>query len=311
MYFSTYRFELCFETKALLPRWKGSTLRGALGRALRGVSCTQHSEDCKLCLLRYRCPYHFLFNSSPPPGARSLRKLLDVPRPFVAEPPGEAKSEYEPRDSLAFNLNLFGSAVDYLPYFIVAFRNLGGIGIGGLRYKGHGRFRINSLRAVNPLTGESRVVYSGDGLVHNRRVSVSLGDFKPEERDRVKLVFTAPTRLKEKGRYTSTPSFRTIMRSLLSRLSSISEFYCDERLDLDYKRFLGSCEDVKLAQANTRWWTMHRAKMQGKQELYNFFYGELQYQGDITPEMMQFLEAGKYVHVGNLATFGCGRYEVI
>ncbi len=53
-----------------LPAYKGSTLRGGFGAALKHVACALKRQDCGGCLLRDRCVYLYLFETPP----RRIRK---------------------------------------------------------------------------------------------------------------------------------------------------------------------------------------------------------------------------------------------
>ncbi|MGQ0571485.1 MAG: CRISPR system precrRNA processing endoribonuclease RAMP protein Cas6, partial [Armatimonadota bacterium] len=84
--FARYRVHLQAEELLRLPAWKGSTLRGAFGHVFRRLACTG-GRLCPPCQVPDRCPYHYIFETAPPPGAQALRKLSDIPRPCVLEPP--------------------------------------------------------------------------------------------------------------------------------------------------------------------------------------------------------------------------------
>jgi hypothetical protein len=76
------------------------------------------------------CPYKLIFEPSPPPGADQLSKNQDTPRPFIFRPPLDSRTTYNPGEAFDFHLTLLGKAVDYLPYFVLAFRELAREGIG-------------------------------------------------------------------------------------------------------------------------------------------------------------------------------------
>ncbi|HEX8949253.1 MAG TPA: CRISPR-associated protein Cas6, partial [Dissulfurispiraceae bacterium] len=59
-----------------------------------------------------------------------MRKYKTAPHPFIIEPPSETKKIYKPGDEVVFGLTLVGRAIDYIPYFIYTFDELGRIGIG-------------------------------------------------------------------------------------------------------------------------------------------------------------------------------------
>ena len=59
-----------------------------------------------------------------------MRKYKAAPHPFIIEPPLERKRIYKPEEEFQFGLTLIGRAIDYLPYFIYTFEELGRMGIG-------------------------------------------------------------------------------------------------------------------------------------------------------------------------------------
>lgn len=147
------QFQLHIEPRQLiiLPPYKGATLRGGFGNAFKKVVCALKEKDCPDCILKERCVYSYVFETPPPDGAKVMRKYRSVPHPFIIEPPPERKMGYKPGDGLAFGLTLIGKAIDYLPYFIYTFDELGNIGIG----KGRGKYTLKSVlqRKMNsPLT---------------------------------------------------------------------------------------------------------------------------------------------------------------
>jgi hypothetical protein len=73
----------------------------------------------------------------------TFREYESIPRPFVLEPPLETKREYLPGETLHFNLLLFGRAIQYLPYFIIVFREMGEEGLG----KGRLPFTLEDVAA--------------------------------------------------------------------------------------------------------------------------------------------------------------------
>lgn len=121
-----------------LPPYKGSTLRGGFGHAFKKVVCTVRNKECSDCLLKTQCIYSYVFETPPPEDSQILRKYEKAPHPFVIEPPFETKTNYQPGDTITFGLVLIGRAVEYLPYFIYTFEELGKMGIG----KGKGKYEL-------------------------------------------------------------------------------------------------------------------------------------------------------------------------
>jgi hypothetical protein len=140
---------LVFRTRARddldLPTYKGSTLRGGFGQALKRVTCALRNQECRHCLLRERCVYLYLFETPPPADTAMMRLYPAAPHPFVVEPPISTQRSVVAGQSLDFGLVLVGRALDYLPYFVYAFVTLGEMGLG----RGRGRFRLEAVEAVN------------------------------------------------------------------------------------------------------------------------------------------------------------------
>ena len=129
MIYGNYRFLCRLENDAVLPFYKGSTFRGVFGIALKKVVCALKRQACESCLLKSRCLYTQVFETSlavDPPAA--LRGSA-VPHPFVIEPPLTGDTDFETDSQLDCNLLLFGEVNRSLPYFIYAFDRMGRIGI--------------------------------------------------------------------------------------------------------------------------------------------------------------------------------------
>lgn len=147
--FSLSLFRFVLEPKdrlALHPRNPSNSLRGAFGTALKRLVCPTPGDCRESCRLKATCPYGQIFEPSPPPGSDRLRLNQDIPRPFVLRPPNRMQTVAEPGNPLTFELILIGSAIDYLPYFLVTFRELEQQGLG----LGRGRYELKQVLQVNP-----------------------------------------------------------------------------------------------------------------------------------------------------------------
>ncbi len=114
-----YRFTLQTRETLILPFYKGSVLRGGFGSVFRKLTCINKNKDCSDCILRNKCVYSYIFETSPPSNSSHLSKYKSIPHPFVLEPPLEKKREYAEGEHLSFNLILIGKAIDYLPSFYI------------------------------------------------------------------------------------------------------------------------------------------------------------------------------------------------
>jgi hypothetical protein len=118
------------ETLKLPAFNKGNSLWGAFGIAFRCLVCVPDCRDAHRCPLGETCPYKLIFEPSPPPGSDRLSQNRDIPRPFVFRPPLDSQTTYEVGKRFEFGLILLGTAVSYLPYFVLAFREVMAQGFG-------------------------------------------------------------------------------------------------------------------------------------------------------------------------------------
>ena len=215
----------------------GSTLRGSFAQVFRQLVCVKRKEVCKNCLLKENCPYHFVFETSPPPKTEALRNYSDIPRPFVLEPPLEQKTDYLPGENLCFKLLLFGRAKNLLPYFIVTLEEMGNIGMG----KGRRPFNVKEIATV-ALNGQSEreIIYYGvDKTVRAKESLVTAKEIwrlaaKQPFREQALIKFLTPTRLTFQESLISAPQFHILLRHLLRKVSSLYYFYHGQQWQEDF-----------------------------------------------------------------------------
>jgi CRISPR-associated endoribonuclease Cas6 len=308
-----YRFTLRTKETLILPAYKGSTLRGGFGSVFHKIICVNKNKDCSNCPLRNKCIYSYIFETSPPPDSPYLSKYKSIPRPFILEPPLEEKRKYEEGDILYFNLILIGRAIDYLPYFIFAFQQLGETGLG----KEKARYELIKVEFVKESSGsppEMRTIYESRNRTLkevNARIDISyifsslrpFGNF-------LTLRFITPIRIKYQGSYTSHPEFHVILRSLLRRLSSLLYFHCGEELEVDYREMIKEAERIETLDADIDWidWERYSGRQEQRMKLGGFI-GRVTYHGNLD-KFFPFLKIGEYIHLGKAAVFGLGKYEI-
>ncbi len=313
---SRYRFRLEALEALGLPEYLGSTLRGGFGAIFRKLACPGSRLRGNECPLPQQCPYHLIFEPSPPPEAPALRNLDEIPRPFVIVPPAVSERVYQAGAAFSFDLTLIGKAIPFLPYFIVAFKELGNQGLGRERKK----FRLNRIDLVDPRSDRAEPIYTAEEeLVRTREVKVTLADCRDlapsllTEGDpaSLRLLFLTPTRLKHQGHLVDIPEFHIVFRTLLRRLSSLALFHCGVRLDVDYRGLIAQAQTVQLIQNGTKWvdWARYSSR-QKERMLFGGLVGQAAYTGDFRP-FLPYLLFGQWTHVGKNTTFGLGRYTIL
>ncbi len=316
MELSEFEVNIIFEQNAILPVWKGNTLRSAFGAKLREITCTRN-EECRNCLLKEKCPYSYLFSTSIPKDTTVLKKQENISRPFVLEAPNLRTTSFKKGDNSKFNFTLFGKGIEYFPYFLVAIRSMGASGIGSGYKHGLGKFKIKNMKAVDKLNNKEMMVYEND-TVFNHELKISYSEIL-ENSDAyngdLRLTFVTPTQIKKEGDYTVEPDFRTLMSRLLFRVNVLAEFHGNGMLynNEEVKEILKKCQEINIVdkKINVIDHMERYSREQNKKILIpTFFVGELTYSGDFSKEMIALLETGRFIHIGKLATFGCGKYEI-
>jgi hypothetical protein len=134
----TYIFSCRFYSAALLPVFKGSTLRGGFGHALKQTTCALRRQECLTCLLATSCAYAVLFETESDGTSRR-------PHPYILIPPDDTGRSWKKDDPFAFTIALFGRANEYLPHLVYAVREMGKAGLGK-KAPDQGRFRLETVR---------------------------------------------------------------------------------------------------------------------------------------------------------------------
>ncbi len=293
-----------------LPAYLGSTLRGAFGHAFRAVACpAPRGHDCPLPV---QCPYHLIFETAPPPAADALRTHEEIPRPFVIAPArldASARQQFRPGEEVCFDLTLIGRAREFLPYFVVALREVNRIG------RGRQAVELRRIDDVTPQSFAARAkalcVYDAqENLVRptNRVLTLEECARAPMPAGPLTIDFVTQTRLKHEGRFVPRAEFHILFRRLLGRLSSLSRFHCGAALEVDFRALIEQAASIRLIKDETRWTSWQRySTRQDRRMQWEGIIGRAVYEGEITP-FWKYLKLGELTHVGHGATFGLGKY---
>ncbi|OPY80051.1 MAG: hypothetical protein A4E65_01679 [Syntrophorhabdus sp. PtaU1.Bin153] len=305
-----YQFTFEAQDQLLLPHYKGSTFRGAFGNAFRRIVCTLRRKDCRTCILKTGCIYAYVFETAPHPDAAIMgtARYTSIPHPFVIEPPPETNRVYQPGDEISFGLILIGKAVDYLPYFVYTFEEMGKTGIG----KRRGRY---SLRTVK--SDDGGLVYSYED--RTIRPQTALEATIPEEyafnnsaRVSAKISFLTPARISYERDLVVNPDFQVIVRSLLRRLNLLYYFHGERReATWNHRAIITAAGKIDMAENHILWWDWERySTRQGVRMKMGGFVGEATYEGDMEP-FLPLLQAGEIFHLGKGTSFGLGKYKIV
>jgi len=207
------------------------------------------------------CPVCWLLAANEKPGQER--------RGYALTPPlGEPTAGLKPGARFEFGLTLFGSALQFLPYFVLAVPEMGRAGVGA----GRGKFTLKSVWAENPFThARECLLAEGDNLVHtptlalthaqveqiaNRRWRIADGSAEIENRElEIEIDFLTPTRLIEDGKLAQAPAFDALFARLLKRLDDLARQHCggSGRPRAEIESLQRMAEQVRLIETETRW----------------------------------------------------------
>jgi len=289
----------------LLPPYKGATFRGGFGQVFRRIACAVREQDCRSCRLKTQCPYAYIFETSPPENSEALSKYESIPRPFLLEPPAERKTVYAPGETVDFHLLLIGRAIQYLPYFIVVFREMGESGLG----RGRRTFMLTEVAALG--RQETVQIYSSQtNTIYNADPPVISFPQHLSPISQIQVNFTTPVRLVDEGVHPTVPEFHVFFRQIMRRISALAYFHHDRRLEADYAGLAARSRQISLSANKTYWQELERySRRQDRRISMGGLVGTATYQGNLT-EFMPWLALGEQVHVGKNTVFGLGKYNL-
>jgi len=305
-----YSFACRFETEAFLPAFKGSTIRGGLGHALKRITCALRRQDCLACLLSKTCAYAVLYETEQgqaPAVSGRTSSVVRKPHPYVLVPPDDQKRHYRPDELLSFEILLFGPAIQYLPHVVCAVAEMGKTGLGkGARDGSEGRFRLEAVYQDNTR------IYDGVSLAAMLPPAVIQLDPAPVlQVDRLSIYCLTPLRLKYTNHLQTSLPFHLLIRAALRRISALESSYGEGEPVLDYRGLAARAADVVIENADCRWKDIERYSARQKTAmLMGGILGTITYQGKNLAEFLPLLRYCERVHLGKQTSFGLGRITV-
>ena len=241
-----------------------------------------------------------------------------MPRGFVIKPPLE-ENTYGPENAFSFRMILVGELIEWLPYVIVPFNELGRQGIGRTRTPIILE-RLISCGSQREDTGQE-VYSSKDNLVRPDKIAtLAFKELTGEDMsaaNTIKLNFLTPTLLRfnprgDKGssRPVMVPAFHVVIKRLRDRINRLATAYCSTELKVDYSELGRRAERVKIDSFRGGWEKRGRKTRSGEAQDMGGFVGTVTYEGNLQ-EFLPLLRLGEYLHVGKNAVFDNGWYQVM
>ncbi len=282
-------------------------LRAAMGRYLRKMFCIYPVEDknCKDCPVN-SCQYRRMFSPTAQAG-KPLSANESISRPFVFSPVRNAPDRKESGYFFTAGFNVFGSAVENLSYFLAAIKM--SLEEGTAHTSCH--IVMNKAELYHPVKRMTQDIYnSGKTEFADPEFFLQLDDYSTMTADRIAVNFITPAIMKDNGVFLKKPDFKTFIKRLRDRYSSLSQFYADEKPDMDFKGFADGAENVKLINDCTFYNVSSRkSRTQKSVQDTSGIRGRVEYSGDFSG-YLKYILLGQYLHVGKSSVFGYGNYEV-
>lgn len=266
---------------AKLPLFLGSTLRGAIGQALRTNTTA----------------FNYLYNN------RIFNEYRqDIVNPYIIVPPPIDKTLYHAGDELNFYIILFGKAVEYTQELVDSLQNIQTIGLGVQRNPFKLKKIIHSI--------DQRVIWK-NGLFNKIATrSAVLPYLVLPYTKQLTLQIHTPLRIRRNGSLLKTFDFPTIIRNITNRIEAITSRYGGwvDQTEIDRIKLLAS--DVSILQDCLEMKDMQRYSNRLKEKMdFGGLIGSIQFEGNLTP-FVPWLYAAQILHVGRNTTFGMGEIEV-
>lgn len=300
MQYLEVKFLCRLTTNASFSVYKGSMLRGSLGYNLRKGLCMARKQNCLDCILAQNCIFQRIFSPTPLNG-------INRPAPFCLEPELDEKREFASGELFSFNLKLFAYAVDYLPFYVQAFRMAGEKGMG--RSQASGRFVIEDIL--------SRGISIYDPENANLNIPLpqglpNLDEISPcDDNGKLLLHLRTPLRHKSNNHFTASLKFTDILHLILRRIKALRSI---EGIDwsLPQKRYAllrAYADEATITDNGLYWhdWTRYSSR-QGSYMKFGGLLGRITYQGKLSV-FRNFLLLASIAHLGKQTSFGLGRLE--
>jgi len=298
-----YKFVLQLKQDTIFPDFKGGVFRSGFSSALKKISCLRKKESCETCSQKSKCVYSLLFEAKINNKEYRVLGFAEPPRPFVLEPSLDEKKVYQAGDNFEIYILIFGNSIQFLPYLVLTFTELGKKGVGQTKAK-YDLLSVETIDGKPIYDAHTQTFYNYDSTI-----KLSFDNIK--EINEVKIKFLTPTRIKTIGESTKDVTFQTIIKSLLRRFSGLLLFYTDKKLECNFDEIINEAGKISIKFSDLKWAEIEKYLMlQNTVVKLRGIVGEVVYEGELT-KFYPLLKIGEYIHIGRNTTFGLGKYEIV
>ncbi len=291
-----------------------SVLRNALDWAFYQQVCVAKGTMCLECDLRFHCLFPKIFlpevASLDETAARATSPMLLEWSKSTAE---ETSDDSNLNLEFEWQLTLFGTWINYVPYFIAALERLSRAGIGR---------RLYPRRATFDITGiyhDDFNLYDPDTQTLCTTIPTTLLDWKTDTEaspqsvpHQLRVIFETPTRLKKRIS-AEKMTFSQLVRSIVRRLDFLWEQIENQTYPFEVASLVEKAASVETVMQDIHWHSQQHYSPRSRERFQMGGYlGSIEYRGDLT-DFLPLLNLGQQVYVGRYTSFGYGkfRYEIV
>lgn len=303
----TFRLFIQFKSDGTLPKFRGSTIRGALGYQLKKTLFHTEQKDCNDCLIAESCLYKKIFEGAPPSDRDILRKYPTIPQPFVLDVSPSDEQQVKSGDSYCFSIRLFGESISHLPYIVYSLIEIGKKGLGKNRIP----FELKKVVQILK-TGEEKEIYSyqDSNMAKPIYEELALNNDNNNYRGKLKIKFVTPTKYRHKGSLSTDTSFNVLFKTIARRTKIMCYFYGNSLEGHFDKQLYDLAEQIKTVKNNTKLTKFTRISgRQNKKIKMSGIIGETIYEGDFNG-LLPYLKACETLNVGKSTSFGFGKVNI-
>lgn len=296
----------------------GSTIRGSLGNGLYNYFCKNKNEDCENCHIKETCVYFELFNpiitqSEFERFNNYSKRFKKKPRGYIIQaikPLGE-KLIYKRGEEFEFKINLVGNAKECYPFLLKAFEESKGIGPKNCQ------FEIVEVWEEG-LEGSQKIYSLNKFNLPSKTITLKEMKEKAKEylrfRDKIKIIFKTPTHITINSEFVQKLDFYKIMRATFRRISMLSLFYNEEKINVDAKfdKYLEDSKEVKATTTKLDYDEWNRySNRQDKEIKMKGMTGEIHFElKEEIEKYLPYLLMLEHINLGNDTVFGLGNVEI-
>jgi hypothetical protein len=233
------------------------------------------------------------------------------------------QTHFKRGESFEFELILIGRALEFIPYFVLAFRELADVGLGLNR----GRCTLDVVEELglsSPVSGrlssvafvysaEDQLFRSVKGIDSSEWIESRIRELQPaihNSQSAIRISFLTPTFIRVDGQVIREPEFHHIFKRLRDRINALSTFFGDGPLDVDFRGLGERSQKIRRVAARFEWIDRARTSAKtGQRHELSGFVGDATYKGELD-EFLPWLVLGEPTHFSRFTAWGHGRFEI-